>query len=170
MCARGASFRSGQRKEGIELTAFGGYKSLWALGGAGLHPGERWTWLFLARGSLNLTCEEFQRKIKLKFYIFASFCRSLKVIKPFYRCLGHLDPFQVFEAFFFFTKLLFYPYSSWRWWSWTRREVNPNTRVDRARCICRGKKYNPSKFPRGFPRGVQYFFCSNTLPSFDTCK
>ena len=39
MCARGASSRSGQRKEGIELTTFGG-TSLWAPGSAGVHPGD----------------------------------------------------------------------------------------------------------------------------------
>ena len=65
---------------------------------------------------------------------------------------------------------LLYPNSSWRLWSWTRWGVNLNTRVDRGRCTCRGKKYNPSKFPQGFPGGAAVFFCSNTLPSFDTCK
>ena len=31
---------------------------------------------------------------------------------------------------------LLYPNSSWRLWSWTRWEVNLNTRVDRGRCTC----------------------------------
>ena len=33
----------------LQLTTFGGTR-LWAPGSAGVHPGERWTWLFLAWG------------------------------------------------------------------------------------------------------------------------
>ena len=44
----------------------------------------------------------------VNFTFCASFCRSLKVTWPFYGYLGHLNPFQVFEAFFFY-KITFLP-------------------------------------------------------------
>ena len=59
----------------LQLTTFGGTR-LWAPGSAGVHPGERWTWLLLARRSLNLSCEEYRKKKKTSnSTLCASFCR-----------------------------------------------------------------------------------------------